>query len=439
MNASSEFGRTGAYGGRSHAEHGGIAVPRMVVAGIVAGNAIEFYDFVTYAFFAVYIGRAFFPASTPYSSLLITVAVFGVGFFARPIGGVLFGVIADRAGRRSALLLTIALITFSTLAMVLTPSYASIGIGAPIVVVLCRLLQGLALGGEVGPSSAFLIEAAPSSRRGLYASWQLASQGAGILLAGLFGMTLSATLSHQDMLDWGWRVPFLVGLLLVPIAFFVRRKMPETLHDAPIAAVNRGTQGLSRQRWRIVLAILVIIGGTVSTYVGNYMTTYAVATLKMPTVWAMIATVVVGLCTLIFSVVGGWLADRYGRRPTMLWPRIGAALMTLPAFALLVAYPTVGMLLAVSGLLATLTAISGSASLIAIPELFPRGVRATAMAIAYAVGVAVFGGTTQFIITWLIHATRSPAAPAWYVTGASVITALAMLAMPESRGRRLED
>jgi len=415
------------------------AVPRRVVAATVAGNALEFYDFVTYAFFAVYIGKTFFPASTPLGSLLLSVAVFGVGFFARPLGGVLIGAFADRRGRRPAMLLTIALITIGTLGLALTPSYERIGLAAPIIVVLSRLIQGLALGGEVGPSSAFLIEAAPSARRGLYASWQLASQGAAGLVAGAMGLLLTQALSPAEMLAWGWRVPFAVGLLLVPLALYLRHSMPETLHAAPVAAHNSGITGLKRQRGLITLAVLVVIGGTVSTYVGNFMTTYAITTLKMSPVLAMGATVVGGLSTLVFSLLGGWLSDRFGRRPVMFWPRVAAAVLTVPAFLLLLAQPNAVTLFAVSAFLAALTAVSGAASLVAIPELLPRGIRATGMSIAYAVGVSLFGGTTQLVITWLIGVTGNPAAPAWYVAGASVITAVAMLAMPESRHHALED
>jgi MFS family permease len=414
------------------------AVPKRVVAATVAGNALEFYDFVTYAFFAVYIGKTFFPAATPMGSLLLSLAVFGVGFVARPIGGIVIGAFADRAGRRPALLLTIALITVGTLGLALTPSFASIGVAAPIIVVICRLIQGLALGGEIGPSAAFLIEAAPSDKRGIYGSWLLAAQGAGVLVAGLLGLGLSAALTPADMLAWGWRVPFVVGIALLPIALYLRRTMPETLHAETVKPDNAGMTGVARQRGLIALAVLVIIGGTVSTYLGNYMTTYAIVTLKMAPVNAMAATVVVGLSTLVFAVIGGWMCDRYGRRLVMFWPRAAAAVLTVPAFLLLVEYPTPLTLFAVSGVLAALTGISGAASLVAIPELLPRGIRATGMAIAYAVGVALFGGTTQFIVTWLIEATHNPVAPAWYVAGASVVTALAMLAMPESRDRALE-
>ena len=414
-------------------------VPKRIVAATVAGNALEFYDFVTYAFFAVYIGKTFFPAATPLGSLLLSVAVFGVGFVSRPLGGVLIGAYADRAGRKPAMLLTIALITIGTLGLALTPSYASIGMAAPVIVVLCRLVQGLALGGEVGPSSAFLIESAPPRERGLYASWQLASQGLATLVAGALGIVMISLLSPAQLQAWGWRMPFAAGLLLLPVAYYLRRSMPETLHARPAAAGHVGLPGVLRQRRVIGLAVLVVLGGTVSNYVGNYMTTYAIATLHFAPLVAMGATVTVGLATVAFALLGGWLCDRYGRKPVMLWPRIATALVTVPAFGLLVSHPTQGTLLAVTTFLAALTAISGAASLVAIPELLPRGIRATGLSIAYAIGVALFGGTTQFIVTWLLEATGNPAAPAWYVAATSVITAIAMLMLPESRDRVLED
>ncbi len=425
----SAAGRSGARRGDPHIDTQRTVATRKAVAAAVAGNALEFYDFITYAFFAVYIGQTFFPARTAYASLLLSVGVFGIGFLARPLGGIVFGALGDRVGRRPSLILTMVLMVVGTLGVALTPSYASIGLAAPLIVVVARLVQGLALGGEIGPSSAFLVESAPPGKRGLYASWQLGSQGAGILVAGIIGVVFSHLLDHAQMLAWGWRVPFLVGLLIVPVAVFMRRAMPETLHAPAPRTAPAGKPPAAL----LLIAVGVILGGTVSTYVGNYMTTYAITTLHMPVAAAMGATVAVGLCTLVFSIVGGWLSDRHGRRATMLWPRLLAALLTVPAFLLLNAVPGPLTLLAVSAVLATLTAISGAASLVAIPEAFARRHRALGMGIAYAIGVSVFGGTTQFIITWLIHATHSAVAPAWYVTVASVVTAAAMWLMPETR------
>ncbi|KQP44645.1 MFS transporter [Pseudorhodoferax sp. Leaf274] len=413
-------------------------VPRRIVAATVAGNALEFYDFVTYAFFAVYIGRAFFPASTPLASLLLSVAVFGVGFVTRPLGGVLIGMFADRAGRKPAMLLTIALITVGTLGLALTPSYAQIGMAAPLIVVFCRLVQGIALGGEVGPATAFLVEAAPPGRRAFYSGWQLASQGIATLVAGLIGMAVIATLTPEQLQHWGWRLPFLLSLLLVPLAVYLRREMPETLHATGGMREHAGFATLARHRRTIGLAVLVILGGTVSNYVGNYMTTYAMATLKFAPLVAMGATVMMGVATFGFALLGGWLADRHGRKPVMLWPRLATALLVVPAFLWLIDQPSLPVLLAVTLVISALGAMSGGASITAIPELLPRGIRASGLSIAYAVGVSLFGGTTQFVVTWLIEATGNKAAPAWYVAITSLVTAAAMLAMPESRDRNID-
>ncbi|MBV8618032.1 MAG: MFS transporter [Curvibacter sp.] len=410
---------------------------KKVVAATVAGNALEFYDFVTYAFFAVYIGRAFFPTTDPLTSLLLSVAVFGVGFVSRPLGGVLIGAYADRAGRRPAMLLTIGLITVGTLGLAATPSYAQIGVAAPVIVVLCRLVQGLALGGEVGPSSAFLIEAAPAGRRGLFGSWQLGSQGLATLVAGLLGLGLSAGLSPEQLQAWGWRLPFAMGLLLIPVAIYLRRAMPETHVQRP-EVVNASWADLRRHGRLILLSMLVVLGGTVATYVSSYMTTYAITTLHLPPTTAMAATVMVGLMTFAFSLLGGWLCDRVGRKAMMVWPRVIASLLAYPAFVWMAGRADAFSLLTVTGVLAALGAVSGAASLVAIPELLPGRIRALGMSVIYAIGVAIFGGSTQFVITWLITASGSPAAPAVYLCATGLIAALGMALLPESRDHRLE-
>lgn len=414
-------------------------VSRRLVAATVAGNALEFYDFVTYAFFAVYIGRAFFPASTPMGSLLLSVAVFGVGFLARPLGGLWIGAFADRVGRKPAMLLTIALISIGTLGLALTPSYDSIGLAAPVTVVVCRLVQGLALGGEVGPSTAYLIEIAPSGQRGLFASWQIGSQGASSMVAGLIGLGLTAALTPEQMQVWGWRVPFLLGLLLVPIGLYLRRSMPETLHGGGASDAPSGSfAALMEYRRVVLLAILVILGGTVATYVSSFMTTFAITTLKLPPTVSMAATVMSGVCIWVFALLGGWACDRWGRRPIMVWPRLLVGLMAVPAFAWLTQAPSLNSLLVVTGVLTAMSSLSGAAMIIGIPELLPRRLRATGLSVAYAVGVSLFGGTTQFVLTWLIAQTGNPVAPAWYLLVASVIGAAAAWALPETGDEALK-
>jgi MFS family permease len=421
--------------------HGRGNVPVKVVVATVAGNAIEFFDFIAYVFFAIYIGRAFFPASTPFMSLLLSVGVFGVGFVFRPLGGILIGAYADRAGRKPAMLLTIALITVGTMGLALTPSYATIGMAAPVIVVICRLVQGLALGGEVGPASVFLIEISPPDKRGFYSSWQLASQGLAALAASGLGFVLSQVLDKADLAAWGWRVPFVLCLALIPVALYLRRKMPETLEGAPTAGRPSVAAGPRPSIWAhsgfITLAVLLILGGTVSIYAANYMTTYAIATLHFPASTALATTVIGSVTMFAGALAGGWLSDRCGRRGVMLWPRLLLTLVTWPLFLLLDAHPSAATLYATSIALNGLTALSGAASLVAIPELLPRSIRATGLSIAYAIGVSVFGGSTQFVITWLLGVTGDPSSPAWYVTAASLVTTVAILAVPESRGREI--
>jgi len=405
---------------------------RSGVVAVVVGNAMEFYDFVSYAFFAVYIGKAFFPSSTPYGSLLASVATFGVGFLTRPIGGFVIGAFGDRVGRKPAMMLTIGLITLGTLGLAITPSYATIGVAAPILIVLARLIQGFALGGEVGPSTALLIEGAPRGKLGLYTSWQLGGQGMSACFGGIVGVVLATTLTPDELQAWGWRVPFFIGLLILPIAVFIRSRLPET-----IAAEERETSNaklffdvFTTHRKIVILAIFMILAGTVSTYLGNYMTTYAITTLGLPSSTGLAATVMVGAATLAGALFGGWLSDRYGRRWVMITPRIATLFLVYPSFQFLVASPGLGRLLSVTAFLAILTAMSSTAGITLIPELLPRGLRSTIIAVSYALGVAIFGGTTQFVITWLIHETGNPLAPAMYVMVASVITLIAMFMLP---------
>jgi MFS family permease len=413
------------------------AASRNSIAAAVIGNALELFDFLIYAFFSNYIATAFFPSSSPLTSLLLALAVFGVGFASRPIGAILIGAYADRVGRRPALLMSMGLITLSTLGLALTPTFESIGIAAPVIVVICRLVQGLAYGGEFGPTSAFLFEIAPSNKRGFYSSWQFASQGIAFIVAGGFGIALATTLTPAELQAWGWRVPFVCSVLMLPIAILLRKAMPETVSQKLAPSFENEAQKLRNYGVFLGISVLLIVGGAVSTYVGSYMTTYSIVVLKLSPIAAMSSAVAVGFATLIFSLFGGWLSDRYGRRPTMIIPRILSALLAYPAFVFLIEQKTAAALLGVSALLAALNAISNAAALVTILEYLPRSLRALGSSIAYAVGVAVFGGSTQFVVTWLIGATGNPAAPAWYIALSSAIATFAMLALPEGRNRDL--
>jgi MFS family permease len=315
----------------------------------------------------------------------------------------------------------------------LTPSYATLGPAAPWLLLAFRIVQGSALGGEVGPSSVYLVESAPPARRGFDASWQIASQGLAVAAAGVVGVVLSALLTKQQLSDWGWRLPFLLCLALIPVAFRLRGEMTETLTRSTALPVPAATQVKY-----VVLGALLIIGGTVSTYVGNFMSTYAITTLKLPATLSLSATLVVGFATFGFALFGGWLGDRFGRKGMVLWPRVALAVLIVPMFFWLTSAPSLPTLWLTALVVAGLTSMSAGISLAIVPELLPKATRATGFAISYAIGVSIFGGSTQLVVAKLIDWTGSPAAPAYYVIVTSLITIAALLGVPETRGRSLD-
>ena len=275
-------------------------MPIRHVAAVVVGNALEFYDFLTYSYFAVYIGKVFFPSKDPTSSLLLSLATFGVGFLTRPVGAIVIGAMGDRIGRKPAMVFSFSLMGVAIVGLALTPSYAAIGAAAPALVILFRLLQGFALGGEVGPTTAYMIEAAPPSRRGFYASMQYTSQDFAAMMAGLAGALLASRLSDQQLQDWGWRAAMLLGACIVPFGLMLRKSLPETLHAAEDAVLAPDTgDGVSVPRVKlkpytklILLGLIMLASGTIASYVLSYMTTYALATLKMTATVAFGATIV---------------------------------------------------------------------------------------------------------------------------------------------------
>ncbi len=405
---------------------------RHVVAA-VAGNALEFYDFVTYTFFAVQIGHAFFPGHSDFARLMLSLLTFGVGFVTRPIGAIVIGRYGDRAGRRPAMMLSFGLMGAAILGLALTPGYAVIGPAAPILVVCWRLIQGFALGGEVGPTTAYLIEAAPPGRRGLYGSLQIASQGFSSLIGGLTGVAITATLGEAALNAWGWRIAFLIGALMLPYGFYLRQSLPETRHRPEPATQAQPARPDLASHWRIIaVGLALVANGTIATYVFNNMTTYAATTLKLPPGVSLAASIVVGCTLLVFGVLAGLASDRFGRKALILWPRVALMILIVPAFWLIVRNHDAATLLWVTGAMSTLSVISGAVSMTAIIESLRKEVRSVVFATVYSTSVAVFGGTTQPMITWLIHATGSPLAPAWYLMGACVVGVTATLFLVES-------
>jgi MFS family permease len=417
-------------------------IPISAVVATVLGNALEFYDFTTYAFFAVMIGHAFFPSHDPFVSLLLSVAAFGVGFISRPLGGIVIGAYADRAGRKPAMMLSIGLMAIGMVLLAATPSYAAIGIAAPILVVVARLIQGFALGGEVGPSTAYLLEAAPAGKRGQYGVWQIASQGAAMTLAGLFGVALSFALDDAAIQSWGWRIPFIIGIAIVPVGLIMRSRLQETV-DADASTIHPSTghvfSALLKNNLRpLVIALMLITSGTIATYIGAYMTTYALSTLHMATGASMSATAVTGACVMVFSLIGGWLSDRVGRKPVYLLSKLALTAVAYPAFVAINQHHTLAILLLMAGLMSALNSL-GAVALVVITECFPKSVRSAGLSTVYALAVTVFGGTTQLVVTWLIHATGDSLAPAWYLIASSAIGVVAILMIAETKDLALTD
>jgi MHS family citrate/tricarballylate:H+ symporter-like MFS transporter len=409
-------------------------MPRRHVFAVALGNALEFYNFVAYAFFALQISRAFFPARSPSSSLLLALATFGAGFLMRPLGGVVLGRLADGRGRRPAMMLSFTLMGIGMLGLALTPPYRSIGLAAPIMVIAMRLLQGFAVGGEVGPSLAFLVEAAPPARRGFYASLQPATADAAAFIAGITGVVLATLLTPQRLDDWGWRVAFLMGAAIVPVGLLIRRTLPETLQTAPGPALRRAAPADDHRRVAL-LGFAMLACATVIGYVQTNLTTYAASTLHMSARAAFGATMVSGLCMMCFDPVGGWLSDQLGRKPVMITATALLAASIYPAFFVIVRFNTPAALYSACAVLAILTGLTQGPVLTSVTEALPHAVRAGTLAIVYALAISVFGGTTQFVVNWLIGVTGNALAPGWYMLCAAVIGVGAMCLMPESAPR----
>jgi MFS family permease len=408
---------------------GGQRLPARQVAAVCVGNALEFYDFVTYAFFAAQIGRTFFPSQERDLSLLASLATFGAGFLTRPLGAWVIGRMGDRRGRKPAMLLSFTLIGIATLGLPLTPSYASIGVLAPILVIAFRLLQGFALGGEVGPSTAFMMESAPVHRRGLYVSLQAMSADAATLVAGTVGVVLAHALSESELDAWGWRVALLAGAAIVPFGLYLRRTLGETLHVATRTGEPEPSAGLTRIA---VLGLAMLAAATTTNYVLDYLTTYANVTLGMPSKLALGATAIVGLCGVCCDPFGGWLSDKVGRKPVMIAPFVFLLFAIFPCFWLLERTRSAAVLFGVSAVLAVGAMLSTAVFLVSITESLPPQRRSGGLSLIYAVAISIFGGSTQFVVGWLTHVTGNPLAPAWYMVGAVLVGLTAIVLLPET-------
>jgi MHS family proline/betaine transporter-like MFS transporter len=403
-----------------------------VIAAASFGNGLEMFDFTIFSFFATTIGTLFFPSTTSYGSLLMAVAVFGLGFVMRPLGGVVIGSYADRAGRKAAMTLTITLMSIGTALIAFAPTHATIGPLAPLLIIAGRLLQGFSAGGEVGAATSLLMESGSANTRGFRVSWQLSSQGGAALLGALFGYAVSHHLSPDALNSWGWRVPFVFGLLILPVGFYIRRTTHETFSDET-REVGALREVFVSHRRMLVLGVLMTVGSTAGMYITVfYMPTYMIRVLGMPSSSAFVSSCLAGLILLLVAPLGGLLADRIVRRkPIVFCTKIVSALLILPAFFALNHSPSIGTSVIVTSLLMLCMAVGGPAGTLLLLEAFPPSVRATGLSIVYSVGVTVFGGFAQLAVTWLLSATGNPMSPAWYMIGCSAISFAALIAMRE--------
>ena len=408
---------------------------RAVIAASI-GNALEWFDLVVYGFFAVTIAKLFFPTGNDTVSLLLTLGTFGVSFFMRPLGAIVIGAYADRVGRKAALTLSILLMMSGTLIIAILPTYQSIGLAAPVILVIARLMQGFSAGGEFGSATAFLAEHVPG-RRGFFASWQVASQGLTTLLAAGFGVLLTGSLAPEQMTSWGWRVPFVFGLLIGPVAWYIRTKLDETPEFLAAQATTTPLRDtFTSQKLRLLIAIGVVVLGTVSTYLVLFMPTYGVKQLGLAPSVTFAAIALTGAIQMVFSPIIGHLSDRHGRTTLMLVPALLLLVLIYPAFVYLIAHPTFGTLMVmqiVFGFLMTgyFAALPGLLS-----EMFPVQTRTTGMSLAYNIAVTIFGGFGPFIIAWLIGATGSKAAPSYYLIFAAAVSLVALMAARRKLGFR---
>ena len=398
---------------------------------VVIGNWLEFYDFIIYTFFAVMIGDAFFPGESDIQRLLGALATFGAGFLTRPIGAAVIGAYADRAGRRAALTLTLLLMALGSGMLALTPSYAQIGLAAPIILVVARLIQGFSAGGEVGAATTYLLESAPRGKRAAATAWQAHSQQLAVFVGSLTGLVLAAGLSRDQLYTWGWRVPFLLGVLIAPVGLYVRRQLSETVagqrtHDSGAAVLA----DLARHHaLTIVLGILVICGGTVSTYVFNYMTTYAITTLHLSAAVGTTLTLMGSPAQIAGFALGASL-DRSGRKRLLVLSRLLFLAILYPAYTIITSPDaTVGGIVAINMMLNFMFGVGIGPMYAFLSEAFPQSVRSSGLGIVYALGVTIFGGSTQFVVAWLIDATQNPMIPAWYQIAANIVAIIGVVLM----------
>ncbi|MEX3955518.1 MFS transporter [Trinickia sp. EG282A] len=390
---------------------------------VTAGNFLEQFDFFLFGFYATQIAAVFFPSSSEFASLMMTFAVFGAGFLMRPIGAIVLGAYIDDVGRRKGLIVTLSLMAVGTILIAFVPGYASIGLAAPALVLLGRLLQGFSAGAELGGVSVYLAEMATPGRKGFYTSWQSASQQVAIVVAATLGFALNQWLSKSMIAEWGWRVPFFVGCLIVPFIFALRRNLTETRafeqrqHRANVREVFRT---LARH-WAIVLAGMMLVAMTTTSFylITVYAPTFGKTVLHLSTADSLLVTLCIGVSNFIWLPIGGALSDRFGRRPLLVGMSVLAVLTAYPVLSWLAHAPSFTSMLGVLLWLSFMYGVYNGAMVVALTEIMPAEVRVAGFSLAYSLATAVFGGFTPAISTALIQWTGDKAAPGYWLSFAA--------------------
>ena len=407
-----------------------------VIVSTSIANALEWFDFVAYGFFAVIMAKLFFPASDDVTALLAIFATFAIPFAIRPIGAIVLGAYADRHGRKATLLLTISLMTLGTAVMATVPTYDSIGAWAAVIVIGARMLQAFSVGGEFGAAVAFLVEQ-DKTQRGFLASWHYSSQSMTAVLATGFATILNTMLTSQQVESWGWRVPFFFGLLIAPVGLYVRSQLRET--DRFMAATSSKSpvlDVLADYPSRIALAAGVIAASAVTVYMVLFMPTFAIRQLGLPPSVAFLGSLLAGTIHVVLIPFIGRLSDRYDRKSLSLAASLAVLILAYPLFAFLLAVPSVAALLIVQGLLGVLNAINLGSLGALVAELFPTSLRTSGLSLANSLTQMVLGGTTPFISLWLIEATGHPAAPAFYLMFGAALSVVALAVLFKTAGSR---
>jgi MFS transporter, MHS family, citrate/tricarballylate:H+ symporter len=400
---------------------------------VASGNFLEMYDFIVYGYYATYIAKTFFPAGSDFASLMLSLMTFGVGYLMRPIGAIVLGAYIDRVGRRRGLIVTLGLMAIGTLTIAATPGYATIGLAAPLIIVAGRLIQGLSAGVELGGVSVYLAEIATPGHRGFYCSWQSASQQLAVVFTALLGLGLTINLTGDQMSAFGWRIPLVVGCLIIPIIFWLRRSLEETRAFKVMAHHPRRLAEVSRvllANWLLVLTGMMLVAFTTASFylITTYTPTFGRQTLHLAPSSTFIVTLCVGLSNFVWLPLAGSISDRIGRRPLLVLIPALAILLAYPAMQWLVAAPSFGRLLAVELLFSFFFGMYNGAMVPFLTEIMPTAVRTAGFSLAYSLATALFGGFTPAIATWLIERTGNKASPAVWLALAAAVSLAGVLA-----------